>query len=94
MKNLETEFKVKDSVLQIVNHFIYLGANVTDRGSKSEILSRIAKAQISLSKLKIIWKDRAIVISVFLYACESWTLDAYLQQKAYDQCQCEKYSDI
>ena len=91
--NLETEFKVKDSVLQIVNHFIYLGANVTDNGSKSEILSRIAKAQSSLSKLKIIWKDknisvcskvrllRAIVISVFLYACESWTLDAYLQQR-------------
>ena len=32
--NLETEFKVKDSVLQIVNHFIYLGANVTYSGSK------------------------------------------------------------
>ena len=72
---------------------IYLGATVTDNGSKNEILSRIAKAQNSLSKLKMIWKDKAISasckirllrtleISVFLYACESWTLDAYLQQR-------------
>ena len=53
----------------------------------------MAKAHSSLSKLKIIWKDkhisvkskirlmRSLVISIFLYACESWTLDAYLQQR-------------
>ena len=93
VKDLQTQFKVKDSVLEIVNQFIYLGALVTDNGSKKEILSRMAKAQSSLSKLKIIWKDknisvkskirlmRSLVISIFLYACESWTLDAYLQQR-------------
>ena len=93
VKDLQTEFKVKDSVLQIVNQFIYLGAIVTDNGSRSEILSRMAKAQNSLSKLKTIWKDkcisvkckirllRTLVISTFLYACETWTLDVYLQQR-------------
>ena len=93
VKDLQTQFKVKDSVLEIVNQFIYLGALVTDNGSKKEILSRMAKAQSSLSKLKIIWKDknisvkskirlmRSLVISIFLYVCESWTLDAYLQQR-------------
>ena len=93
VKNVNSEFKVKDSVLQIVDQFIYLGALVTDNGSKSEVLSRIAKAQSSLSKLKTIWKDknisvsskirllRSLVISIFLYACESWTLDSYLQQR-------------
>ena len=93
VKNIKSEFKVKDSALQVVDQFIYLGATVTDNGSKSEVLSRMAKAQSSLSKLKIIWKDkcisvsckirllRTLVISVFLYACESWTLDVYLQQR-------------
>ena len=93
VKDLQTQFKVKDSVLEIVNQFIYLGALVTDNGSKKEILCRMAKAHSSLSKLKIIWKDknicvksiirlmRSLVISIFLYACESWTLDAYLQQR-------------
>ena len=70
-----------------------LGVFVTDSGSRKEILSRMAKAQNSLSKLKIVWKDknisvkskirllRSLVISIFLYACESWTLDVYLQQR-------------
>ena len=93
VQSVNCEFKVKNSVLQIVDKFIYLGALVTDNGSKSEVLSRIAKAQNSLSKLKTIWKDknisvsskvrllRSLVISIFLYACESWTLDSYLQQR-------------
>ena len=33
VKNVNSEFKVKDSVLQIVDQFIYLGALVTDNGS-------------------------------------------------------------
>merc|ERR1711963_1001374 len=93
VKDLQTQFRVRDSVLEIVNQFIYLGALVTDNGSRKEILSRMAKAQSALSKLKIIWNDknisvsskirllRSLVISIFLYACESWTLDAYLQQR-------------
>ena len=66
---------------------------MSDNGSKKEILSRMAKAQNALSKLKVIWKDkniyvkskirllRSLVISIFLYACESWTLDSYLQNR-------------
>ena len=93
VKNLQSEFKVKDNILQIVDKFIYLGATVADNGSKTEILSRMAKAQSALSKLKIVWDDknisvkskirllRSMVISVFLYASESWTLDVYLQQR-------------
>ena len=48
VKDLNIEFKVKDSVLEVVDKFIYLGATVTDNGSKNEILSRMAKAQNSL----------------------------------------------
>lgn len=79
--------------LESVNSFKYLGAIVTDEGSKPEILSRIAQATAALAKLKTIWRDRNIslaskirlmrtlVISVFLYACESWTLTSELQRR-------------
>ena len=90
---LQNQISINGSILQHVNQFIYLGALVTDNGSKSEILSRLAKAQSSLSKLKTIWEDknisvsskirllRSLVISIFLYACESWTLDSYLEKR-------------
>ena len=40
--------------------FKYLGAVVSDDGSKPEILSRIAQATAALTKLKPIWNDNNI----------------------------------
>ena len=70
----------------------YLGSVITDEGFKPEILSRIAQTTAALTKLKPVWNDRNIslsskirlmhflVTSIFLYACESWTLAAELQR--------------
>ena len=64
---------------------------ITDEGSK--ILSRIAEATAALTRLKPVWNDLSIslsykiplmcslVTSIFLYACESWTLTAELQRR-------------
>ena len=77
---IQREIKVKGQKLGTVTSFKYLGAVVSDDGSKPEVLSRIAQA---LTKLKPIWRDnnislgskvklmRSLVISIFLYACES-----------------------
>ena len=58
-----------------------------------EILSRIAQTTAALTRLKPVWNDRSIflsskirlmrslVTSIFLYACESWTLTAELQRR-------------
>ena len=58
-----------------------------------EILSRIAQATAALTRLKPVWIDmsislsskirlmRYLVTSIFLYACESWTLTAELQKR-------------
>ena len=90
---LQNDIIINGSVLLQVNQFIYLGAMVSDNGSRSEILSRMAKAHSSLSKLKTVWEDknisvsskirllRSMVISIFLYACESWTIDSYLEKR-------------
>ena len=85
---IQREIKVKWQKLGTVTSFKYLGAFVSDDGSKPEVLSRIAQATAALTKLKPIWRDnnislgskvklmRSLVISIFLYACESWTLTA------------------
>ena len=74
--------------LETVTSFKYLGSVITDEGSKPEILSRTAHASAALTRLKPVWNDksiclsfkirliRSLVTSIFLYACESWTLTA------------------
>ena len=52
----QTEIKIKDQRLEEVENFKYLGAIISNEGSKSEILSRIAKTTAALSRLKIIWR--------------------------------------
>ena len=57
------------------------------------ILSRIAQRTAALSRLKIIWRDKNIslaskvklmqtlILSTFLYACESWILTAEIERR-------------
>ena len=90
---IQREIKVKGQKLGAATSFKYLGAVVSDDGSKPEVLSRIAQATAALTKLKPIWRDnnislglkvklmRSLVISIFLYACESWTLTAELEKR-------------
>ena len=90
---IQREIKVKGQKLGTVTSFKYLGAVVSDDGSKPEVLSRIAQATAALTKRKPIWRDknlylgskvklmRSLVISIFLYACESWTLTAELEKR-------------
>ena len=65
---------------------------VSDEGSKPEILSTTAKTTAALTKLKPVWSDRSISLSskirlmrfllksIFVHACESWTLKAEFQK--------------
>ena len=61
--------------------------------AQPEILSRIALTTAALTRLKPVWIDKGIslcskirlmhslVTSIFLYACQSWTLTAVLQRR-------------
>ena len=87
------DITINGQQLETVDKFKYLGAQVTDEGSKPEIIARIAQATSALAKLNPIWKDknikmdtkvrllRSLVMSIFLYACESWTLSAEMERK-------------
>ena len=60
---------------------------------KADILSRIAQCTTTVTRLKPIWNDqnitlgskvrlmRTIIISILLYACETWTLTVELQRR-------------
>ena len=81
-----------DKKLETVRSFKYLEASVSDEGSKPEVLSRIAHVTAALTKLKVIWNDKDIAISskvrlmrsldmsIFLYACETWTITADIER--------------
>ena len=75
--------KVNGQKLETVTSLKYLDSVLTDESSKPEIHSRIAQTTAALTGLKPVWKDRmhSLVTSIFLYACESWTLTAELQRR-------------
>ena len=76
----QREIKIKGQRLEEVENFKYLGAVISNEGSKPEILSRIAQTAVALSRLRIIWSDKNIslaskvklmqtlILSTFLYA--------------------------
>ena len=90
---INTEIKVNGQKLETVTSFKYLGSVITDEGSKPEILFRTAQTTAALTRLKPVWNDRSIslsskirlmrclVTSIFLYACESWTLTTEPQRR-------------
>ena len=89
----QREIKIKGQRLEEVDNFNYLGAIISNEGSKPEILSRITHTTAALSRLKIIWRDknislaskvklmRTFILSTFLYVCESWTLTAETERR-------------
>ena len=106
---ISSAIRIGGQNLETVQIFKYLGSDLTDEGSKQEILSRIAQTIDALSKLKTIWKDffcghflhaqipkfdvccverheqtrlmSSLVISIFLYARETWSLTAESERK-------------
>ena len=90
---IDTEIKVNGQKLETVTSLKYLGSVITDEVSKPEILSRIAQTAAALTRFRPVWNDRSISLSskirlmrflftsIFLFACESWTLTAELQRR-------------
>ena len=79
----QREIKKKGQRLEEVENFKYLGAIISNEGSKPEILSRIAQTTAALSRLKIIWRDKNISLAskvklmrtlIYLSLC-LWELD-------------------
>ena len=90
---ISTDITIDNKKVETVRSFKYLGAIVSDEGSKPEVLSRIAHTTAAVPKLKVIGNDKNIAISskirlmcslsmsIFLYACEAWTITADIERR-------------
>ena len=90
---ISTDITIDNKKLENVRSFKYLGAIVSDEGSKPEVLSRIAQTTAAVTKLKVIWNDknmaisskirlmRSLAMSIFLYACKTWTITADIERR-------------
>ena len=74
----QREIKIKGQRLEVE----YLGAIISNEGSKPEVLSRIAKTTAALSRLKIIWRDRNILLASKVKLMRSSYLPSFMPVKA------------
>ena len=76
--------------LKLVDKFTYLGSSVSS--TEKDIDTRLMKAWTAINRLSIIWKSdltdkmkrsffQAVVVSVLLYGCTTWTLTKRLEKK-------------
>ena len=84
---LQCNINIENEQIEQVDHFKYLGSLFTENGDSSkEIEARIAIATAVVNKAKTLWKNsgistktkftllRTLVLSCFLYGCETWTI--------------------
>ena len=75
--------------LKLVDEFTYLGSSVSS--TEKEIDTQLTKAWTAIDKLSIIWKSdltdkmkrsffQAVVVSILLYGCTTWTLTKRLEK--------------
>ena len=69
---ISTDIPIDNKKLETVRSFKYLGATVSDEGSKPEVLFRIAQTTAAVTKLKVIWNDKNIAISSKIRLMRSW----------------------
>ena len=76
--------------LKLVDKFTYLGSRVAS--TEKDIDTRLTKAWTAINRLSIIWKSdltdkmkrsffQAVVTSILLYGCTTWTLTKRLEKK-------------
>ena len=78
------------SLLKLVDKFTYLGSSVSS--TETDINSWLANAWTAIDRLSVIWKSdltdkikrsffQAMVMSILLYGCTTWTLTKHMEKK-------------
>ena len=76
--------------LKLVDEFTYLASSISS--TEKDIDIRLMKAWTAINRLSIIWKSdltdemkrsffQAVVVSILLYGCTTWTLTKRLEKK-------------
>ena len=83
-------FTLDGTSLKLVDKFTYLGSRVSS--TEKDIDTWLTKAWTAIDRLSIIWKSdltdkmkcsffQAVVVSILLYGCTTWTLTIRLEKK-------------
>ena len=75
---ISTDITIDNKKLETIRSFEYLGAIVSDEGSKPELLSRIAQTTAALTKPTVIWNNKNIVISSKIRLMRSLAMSIFL----------------
>ena len=75
---ISTDITKDNKKLKTVHSFTYLGAIVSDEGSKPEVISRTAQATAAVAKRKAIWNDKNIAISSKIRLMSSLVVSIFL----------------
>ena len=78
------------SSLKLVDKFAYLGSSVST--TETDVDTRLTKAWTAINCLSVIWKSdltdkmkrsffQAVVLSILLYGCTTWTLTKWMEKK-------------
>ena len=78
------------SSLKLVDKFTYMGSSVSS--TETVINTRLAKAWTVIDSLSVMWKSdltdtikcsffQAVVVSILLYGCTTWTLTKRMEKK-------------
>ena len=78
------------SSLKLVDKFTYLASSVSS--TETDIDTRLANAWTAIDRLSVIWKSdltdkmkpsffQAVVVSILLYGCTTWTLAKRMEKK-------------
>ena len=81
---------LEGTTLKLVDKFSYLGSSISS--TEKDIKTRLTKAWTAINRLSIIWKSdltdqmkrsffQAVVTSILLYGCTTWTLTKRLEKK-------------
>ena len=81
---------LKDCPLKVVDKFTYVGSSVSS--TWKVINTTLAKSWTAIDRLLVIWKSdlpdkiklsffQAVVVSILLYGCTSWTLTKSMEKK-------------
>ena len=96
MTNYKTGFqqqvKIGGATLEQVHQFKYLGAVVSDKAQGLKCVPEMPQAASTITKLKPLWRSkismknkvrflRALIQSILMYSCETWTIKPEIQNK-------------
>ena len=77
--DLNTPLTLQGEILEVVDHFTYLGGCVTaDCSISNEIVVRISKARITFANLRHLWRQKGISLSLKVRVYKDYTAGGFV----------------